>query len=467
MQWKKILIVIGFCVAAVLGWGALMKDNTSAYLDYQEELAHADEWMEMGLYQRAIAGYQSALSYKSTPDVWKKICRAGKLRWEEDMEFFSDYCGILQSAIASCPDEAEFYRSIAEAYCKEEEYKSAYEYCSMAVDRGSADKNIEEEYMELKYKNSLIDVNCQEIHGYTGDSYTVQKDGTWRRMSAEGVLEYQDNYAYLSPAGEEGIRIYTTEQDSRLINEEGTVLGIFKDKVQQAGIFSEDRIMVREESKCSYYDSFAQKVFGGYEEAGTFQNGSAAVLSAGKWFVVDKNGEKTSEDFAEIILDGEGCYNAGKVILAAKEPGKYQIYDEEWKPVGDFTCDDMDIVTEDGCIAFEKGGKWGFVDVAGNILIEPQYENARSFSNGLAAVCQNNRWGFINRDNQLVIEYQFMDADYFNSHGSCFVRTDGMYQENADEEANEADTGEVDEAETGGERQRESWQLLMLELGIL
>jgi len=37
-------------------------------------------------------------------------------------------------------------------------------------------------------------------------------------------------------------------------------------------------------------------------------------------------------------------------------------------------------------IAFKNNNKWGFVNEEGKIVIEPQYDNAKSFSYGLAAV---------------------------------------------------------------------------------
>ena len=46
---------------------------------------------------------------------------------------------------------------------------------------------------------------------------------------------------------------------------------------------------------------------------------------------------------------------------------------------------------------------------------------AKSFSNGLAAVCKDGKWGFINNNNELVTDYIFTDIDYLNSEGSCMV----------------------------------------------
>ena len=61
------------------------------------------------------------------------------------------------------------------------------------------------------------------------------------------------------------------------------------------------------------------------------------------------------------------------------------------------------------------------MDKKGKVMIEPQYDEAKSFSNGLAAVCIDGMWGFINEENELVIENRFLDTGYFTSGGVCFV----------------------------------------------
>jgi len=57
------------------------------------------------------------------------------------------------------------------------------------------------------------------------------------------------------------------------------------------------------------------------------------------------------------------------------------------------------------------------------VIIDPVYEKAKSFSNGLAAVCKDGLWGFIDKEGTIVIACQFLDADYFNEKGGCMVRT--------------------------------------------
>jgi hypothetical protein len=96
--------------------------------------------------------------------------------------------------------------------------------------------------------------------------------------------------------------------------------------------------------------------------------------------------------------------------------------------VGELIFDDADLFAEnDGYAAVKTNGKWGFVDKSGNMVIQSEYDNARSFSNGFAAVKVNGKWGFIDEDGNMVIEPQFEDAKYFTSKGTVFVKENGAW----------------------------------------
>lgn len=55
-------------------------------------------------------------------------------------------------------------------------------------------------------------------------------------------------------------------------------------------------------------------------------------------------------------------------------------------------------------------GKWGFVDGRGSMIISPQFDDALSFSEGLAAVKLDEKWGYIDRWGNQTIPLLFDDA---------------------------------------------------------
>jgi hypothetical protein len=54
-----------------------------------------------------------------------------------------------------------------------------------------------------------------------------------------------------------------------------------------------------------------------------------------------------------------------------------------------------------------ESGKWGYLDQAGRIAIQPRFDAAKPFSEGLARVKIGQKWGFIDRTGNLAIPPQF------------------------------------------------------------
>ncbi len=69
----------------------------------------------------------------------------------------------------------------------------------------------------------------------------------------------------------------------------------------------------------------------------------------------------------------------------------------------------------------DKNGKAGFIDRTGKVAIEPRFQQAEGFSEGLAGVEVDDQWGYIDKTGEFVIEPQFDYAAPF-SEGLAAVR---------------------------------------------
>ena len=67
----------------------------------------------------------------------------------------------------------------------------------------------------------------------------------------------------------------------------------------------------------------------------------------------------------------------------------------------------------EGLIAAEFNRKVGYVDLKGEVAIQPRFENAQAFSEGLAAVKVDGKWGYVDVLGNAVIQPQFADARRF------------------------------------------------------
>lgn len=68
--------------------------------------------------------------------------------------------------------------------------------------------------------------------------------------------------------------------------------------------------------------------------------------------------------------------------------------------------------------------KWGFVDTLGNVRIEPQFQFASGFTEGLAVVGQNNKMGFVNKKGELVIAPEYDEAFRFDAGMATVIKND-------------------------------------------
>ena len=463
MKGSNILIAVIFIVLCLGGWVSIASQKVTQSNSYDNYIEQADAWMGEGLYQRAIASYKQALETNSSQELYEKIVYAYQLRYEEaPKETEEEYYDFLEVAVNTYPAHQEFVDALVEKYYIESEYLNMYNCLIKAVENGYDNESIQQKIRMARYAFQLRRAEFSGIKQSVEGMYAVSRENLWNTYSLENGYLYTSEYDFVGLVNEDGIAV-VTGTDSRLIDGTGLVLGIFKQKVNEAGVYSEGLIPTCCNGVYSYYDEFANKQFGEYEKAGMFQNGLAAVKQNSEWMLVNTNGEIQSEKFTEIVLDYVGRYVKNETILTLNDNGIYCLYDTEWELKGQFECDAVDIYTQDGIIAINKGGKWGFVNSIGEIIIEPSYDNAKSFSNGLAAVCKDGLWGFIDPDNNVVIDYQFSDVGYMSASGVCPVRTDVVEKKIELKEV----VATSEETKQNIEENLETWKMLELELGII
>ena len=60
---------------------------------------------------------------------------------------------------------------------------------------------------------------------------------------------------------------------------------------------------------------------------------------------------------------------------------------------------------------------FGYIDRAGEYVIEPQFEVVKSFSGNLAAAIQGKKWGFINIQGEALGDKWYQNAELFVNTG--------------------------------------------------
>lgn len=71
-----------------------------------------------------------------------------------------------------------------------------------------------------------------------------------------------------------------------------------------------------------------------------------------------------------------------------------------------------------------EGGQFGYIDKSGTYVIAPQFSDAKSFSEGRAAVVQEDKWGFIDTSGKFAIQPEYDKVNYFNSGYALVLKDD-------------------------------------------
>ncbi|MBO3458892.1 WG repeat-containing protein [Aetokthonos hydrillicola Thurmond2011] len=192
-------------------------------------------------------------------------------------------------------------------------------------------------------------------------------------------------------------------------------------KFTGAGNFSEGLAPIKTGGKWGYIDKSGNIVIKPqFNEAYKFSQGLAVVKTGEEWSYIDKNGnivirpeaDEIStffEGVAAVKVDGKIGYidKSGKLVI------KPQFVDTPDKDItARFICDIVDIPNSysggfickhlekrynfsEGLAAAQVNGKWGYIDISGNFVIPPTFEQCGKFSEGLAFVCLNGKCGYI------------------------------------------------------------------------
>lgn len=163
----------------------------------------------------------------------------------------------------------------------------------------------------------------------------------------------------------------------------------------------------------------------------SFLDGVAVINKGKSTGIIDKNGSYTFPLQEEIDLTGylnDGCHNGlFRANMKVGDKNKSGFVDKYGKTKIDFQYDDACSFSE-GMAAVLVNGKWGFINTKGELVIKPQYDNRPNgfglWDNGITVVGYNETFvGYIDKNgNNLFTDKSFTEAtNFFN--GLAVVNT--------------------------------------------
>lgn len=249
----------------------------------------------------------------------------------------------------------------------------------------------------------------------------------FRTSCGDLITHFHDFQSYFH----EGLALIETTKGWAYINLNGQIS--FRSGTSQAGSFKCDRAMLFANGLCGFVDRNGTQIIPPiYNHAWGFNEGLAAVNFSGRWGYIDPTGKniisfkyKDARPFSEgmaRVSDESGLHFTKKDgVVVFFSVAKFGFINNSGKHIIPKIFDNARDFSE-GLAAVKTGNKWGYVTLSGTIEIPPIFEDAASFSGGLARVRLNNAYGFIAANGKMMIKSQYLDAFDF-SEGLAAVKT--------------------------------------------
>lgn len=135
----------------------------------------------------------------------------------------------------------------------------------------------------------------------------------------------------------------------------------------------------------------------GFLYIGEFKNGVARISKKGTWSMTfDKNPQ---------------------TICPVSE-----YFDAMYSPNGLLSITLYDQRLKNEAFLYSKNANWGYMDTLGQIIIQPQFQYAKDFTNNVAVVQNNDDWGLIGLNGKLILDCQYNDVSYLDNSENQMIR---------------------------------------------
>lgn len=119
-------------------------------------------------------------------------------------------------------------------------------------------------------------------------------------------------------------------------------------------------------------------------------------------FFLENMQQLYSDGFKPLLIDGQyGFYD---------DDGNLVLSNSEWSRIGNFS----DGLAPVSIVLPNSKRKWGYINDSGDWIIEPQFDGAFEFSEGLAKIYQNGLYGYIESTGEYFIQPKYKYATNFS-----------------------------------------------------
>ena len=184
------------------------------------------------------------------------------------------------------------------------------------------------------------------------------------------------------------------------------------ERIKEALYYSGSNFQVKRGNGYEFVDSDLNTVLSdkmNFEEITRSSNGVLVGKKDNKWTIINlSDGSVVLDNIEDVAINSIGSvfYDSRAMV---KTGGKWHLIGIDGKDVFENTFEGAKAPESSGYIAVQNEiGKWGFVDLTGNLVIDYQYNDAYSFSDDVAAVkLYNDSWVYISKKNEKISEKEY------------------------------------------------------------
>lgn len=449
MDNKKIICLV-VVIGIALSWYMGINNAISETGNYKSYVRAAENYAEEKLYGKAIIEYKTALTYKETMDIRLRIIELYRAAFEMgEITTDGNLVAMILETMSIYKDKAEAYEVACDYFSSVMDYDELTNAIGMAEKNRISSKKIEEIKANVRYLYERAFSTFSQPVNITNGYYLIKDKDAEYSLNLVYDVHAQDQL-FVAPYSADGMTVLKAlDNKVFIISNDGTRQKYLDENIIASSGMNDGRIACKIGETWAYYNYQGEKMSGDYVYAGRFSYGVAAVQTeAGKWQLINTKFEPLTDVVYEDIKLNSAEECASSNVILAKSNGKYNLltikgYNADspekvsLEVAKKFSCIDCDLPTDpqinlnygEVWFAFkdEATQKWGFADCEGKIKIEPKFAEARSFSNGYAAVKDNDVWNFADTAGNTVIITNATDVGYFNPNGYCMLQFDNGY----------------------------------------
>ncbi len=412
------VLLIAFTILAIYNRLNELKGQEEQYYTYLES---ARNYREGKIYTDAWEQYNHALEMDNTLELCEEMAQ---MRLEENDGVEIRLWG--EQIVEQYPKELFGYEYLIDYYYDEGKYKECFELYEIVQKRAIFSEGLAEKMNTIQYEYKLRNGRYTEVSEFVNDYSVYCDEGLYGYSTSAGKAKLKAIYQQAGAFNENRAPVQDENGEFYFIDEEGNrKMNVPKNiEITELGCLSESVYTVGTVGKMYYANMDGELILGPYEDATTFNYGKAAIKEDGLWYLIDVAGNKLSDGYLSFVADEKNTICRNNIIFAETEGG-YICLDGQSERITNQVYEDARLFLDNTMAAVKKDGKWGFIDNTGEMKIEPKYEDAKSFRNGLAAVKKDGLWGYIDSDGIIAIQPIFQDAKCFNISGYTYVQPEG------------------------------------------